>query len=78
MAHGKRLDLEKIALKYPKKERNHSELRRCKVEYSQTFEEIESELRNLGIYNNSSKIPSIGEFQKEFNIISFDPRYFTE
>lgn len=69
------LDLEKIARNFPEKEREHDKLN-FNEEYKEIVRKMREILRNEGLHSSYSKIPKIIEFQKKFNILSFDPEYY--
>ena len=74
-AYNKKLDLEKIARNCPEKERKHEKLNYNK-EYKEIAEKMKQILREEGLYLKWSNTPQIREFQKRFNICSFEPKYF--
>ena len=69
------LDLELIALNFPKEKREHYKLENEK-EYKIVADKMKEELRELKLYLRNSEVGQIRDFQEKFNIISFDPRYF--
>ena len=75
-AYNKKLDLEKIARNLPEKERKHDKLNYFNKEYKETAEKMREILREEGLYSKWSNTPQIREFQKRFNILSFEPKYF--
>ncbi|MEK6817648.1 MAG: hypothetical protein AABX80_02495 [Nanoarchaeota archaeon] len=74
-ANNKKLDLEKIARNCPEKERKHEKLDYNK-EYKKVAEKMIGILRKEGLFSRWSDIKEIKEFQKKFNILSFEPKYF--
>lgn len=74
-AYNQTLDLEKIARNCPEKERKHERLDSNK-EYKEIAEKMKQILREERLYLRWSDAPQIREFQKRFNILSFEPKYF--